>query len=229
MRVRWFFFCLLLVWMGKGNDVVTAQSGESMTIIALGDSTTAGTPGFFSPREVLPEGQGNPESQYAYWVMKRHPEWTLLNRGVRGQRTDQIARRFDYDVLQVKPDGMILLAGINDLYQGASIETIQNNLKAMYERAAEAGIRVMACTILPFDRAMPEVRQRLSAVNAWIREYAGTHGVGFADTYEAVNDSFRPGFLIGTPDGLHPDVETYRRMGDSIADALEAWLDQEKK
>jgi hypothetical protein len=36
----------------------------------LGDSTTAGQPQFLSPLEAPPAGRENPESQYAYWMMR---------------------------------------------------------------------------------------------------------------------------------------------------------------
>ena len=59
-----------------------------ITIVALGDSTTAGTPGHKSPIEAPPHGSGNVESQYAYWLMQTHPDWQVLNRGVNGERSD---------------------------------------------------------------------------------------------------------------------------------------------
>ena len=46
-----------------------------ITIVALGDSTTAGTPGYKSPVEAPPNGSGNVESQYAYWLMRARPDW----------------------------------------------------------------------------------------------------------------------------------------------------------
>src|SRR2546427_9803793 len=49
--------------------------GRPLTIVGLGDSTTAGTPGFKSPIEAPPDGAGNPESQYAYWLMQMRPQW----------------------------------------------------------------------------------------------------------------------------------------------------------
>ena len=55
-----------------------------LRIVGLGDSTTAGTPAFLSPLESPPNGRGNPESQYAYWMNQLHPEWTVLNRGING-------------------------------------------------------------------------------------------------------------------------------------------------
>ena len=86
------------------------------TIVALGDSTTAGTPGFQSPVEVPPEGQGNPESQFAYWLMRAHPDWQVLNRGVNGERTDQISARFERDVLPAQPDAVVIIAGTAVVY-----------------------------------------------------------------------------------------------------------------
>src|SRR5205809_2279958 len=93
------------------------------TIIAIGDSTTAGTPGFRSPLEAPPNGSGNVESQYAYWLTKTHPNWRVLNRGVNGERSDQIHARFERDVIAEtkKGDGpflIVIIAGVNDVYQG---------------------------------------------------------------------------------------------------------------
>jgi lysophospholipase L1-like esterase len=62
-----------------------------MTIVALGDSTTAGTPGFKSPIEAPPDGAGDIESQYAYWLTRAHPDWRVLNHGVNGERSVRYA------------------------------------------------------------------------------------------------------------------------------------------
>ena len=74
-------------------------SHDPFPIVALGDSTTAGTPAFKSPIEAPPDGAGNAESQYAYWLMQTHPDWRVLNRGVNGERSDQIRARFARDVI----------------------------------------------------------------------------------------------------------------------------------
>lgn len=216
----WGLFLGLLIFL-KPNPLF----GENeMTIVALGDSTTAGTPGFLSPAESPPEGSGNPESQYAYWIMKLHPEWKVLNRGVNGERSDQILRRFNQDVSAFKPDTVIVLAGVNDLYQGYSPESVKKNLILIYERALKEKIRVLACTVLPFDHARPEVLSRIQEVNRWIESYAQEKGLDFCDTYRAVEDPARLGKLFGSPDGLHPNVATYRKMGEAITEVLEKFL-----
>src|SRR6266571_2847019 len=103
-----------------------------LTIVGLGDSTTAGTPGFRSPLEAPPRGDGNPESQYAHWMMRSHPEWTVLNRGINGETSEQIRNRIPRDVLQVRPAYAIILAGVNDIFGDQRPETIERHLAAMY-------------------------------------------------------------------------------------------------
>jgi lysophospholipase L1-like esterase len=192
-----------------------------MKIVGLGDSTTAGTPGFFSPRERPPEGQGNPQSQYAYWMRQRHPEWEILNRGVRGQRTDQILRRFDWDVLPLNPDLVVVLAGVNDIHQDRELPQIQQNLTAIYDKVLSQKYRLLLCTILPLDILDKAQKEKIHQMNAWVRNKAEVMKAGFCDTYAALEDPARPGFLTGSPDDIHPDVEGYKKMGEAISQAIE--------
>ena len=192
-----------------------------MTIVALGDSTTAGTPEFRSPAEAPPDGRGNPESQYTYWVAQRHPEWRVLNRGVAGERADEILRRFDRDVLAHHPQLVIVLAGVNDLFQGEPAARIIERLQRLYERAAQAGISVAACTILPYEGLDESRRARLAEVNAWIRDYSAAHGQLFCDLFSVTQNPKTPWTLAGSPDGLHPDVATYRKMGEALTGVIE--------
>ncbi len=197
-----------------------------MTIVALGDSTTAGTPAFRSPVEAPPEGSGDERSQYAYWIMKKRPLWRVLNRGVNGERTDEIFRRFDSDVLVFRPEVVIVLAGVNDLYQGYPAALVKTNLKAIYDKARTNEIRVIACTILPYNSISPDVRLKMKEVNDWIETHARENGLGFCDLFRAVENTKRPWTLAGSPDGLHPDVFTYRKMGETLIGPLEKLISE---
>src|SRR6185436_19069288 len=104
------------------------RRGE-MKIVCLGDSTTAGTPLFKSPVEAPPAGEGDERSQFPYWLRQAHPDWQVLNCGVNGERTDQIAARFDRDVLAHQPDLVVLIAGVNDVYQGRGADEVTRQLK----------------------------------------------------------------------------------------------------
>jgi lysophospholipase L1-like esterase len=196
------------------------------TIIALGDSTTAGSPAFRSPIEAPPDGSGNVESQYAYWLTKRHPDWRVLNRGVDGERSDEIRARFARDVAQAEPDVVVILAGVNDVYQGRSAESVEGELEAMYDLARAARISVVAGSIIPYNTATPEQNARMHAVNGWIRDYADRHdgSVTYCDTRAAVAEPGQPDRLVSSPDDLHPSPNGYRLMADALEPAIRTAL-----
>jgi lysophospholipase L1-like esterase len=189
-----------------------------ITIVALGDSTTAGTPGFRSPLEAPPDGDGNLESQYAYWLMRAHRDWTVLNRGVNGERADQIHARFDRDVRGAHADAVIVIAGVNDIYQGRGADDVARALQAIYDAARAARIAVVAGTIVPYNTATPDATARMHAVNAWIRDYAARHAdvVVFCDTRAAVAAPGDPDRLVSSPDDLHPSPDGYRLMAAAL-------------
>ena len=191
-------------------------------IVALGDSTTAGTPGYSSPLEAPPSGSGDVTSQYAWWLTQRHPEWDVLNRGVNGQRTDEIAARFDRDVVQVAPMVVIIIAGVNDVYQGLPASHPIEHLREMYLRTLRAGIGLVAGSILPFNGATDDQNARMREVNDWIRTYAARDSrMAFVDTRRAASDPHDDTRLFDSPDGLHPSPAVYGRVAHALLPVLE--------
>jgi len=197
------------------------SAASGIRIVAMGDSTTAGTPGFKSPIEAPPDGHGDQASQYAYWLMKSHPEWDVLNRGVNGERSDQIRGRFERDVVAAAPKAVVIIAGVNDVYQGRSVEQVTAELSAMYAQAARARIQAVAGSILPYNTATPEQNTRMRQINDWIRRQPG---IVFVDTRDATAPADNPDTLLDSADGLHPTAAGYHRMADAIRPALEQVL-----
>ncbi len=219
------------------------STGATLTIVALGDSTTAGTPGFRSPVEAPPDGDGDVTSQFTWWLMRAEPAWRVLNRGVDGERTDEIAARFDRDVLShlrrhapTAGADPAHSAGPSERAASSSCSrasttctrvetstTVQAGLLAMFDRARGPAFPVVACSIIPFDTATAEQNARMHAINAWIRDTASaTRGMAFCDTRAAVARPDDPDRLIDTPDGLHPTPAGYRRMADALLPVLRA-------
>lgn len=196
------------------------------TIVALGDSTTAGTPGFQSPVEAPPDGAGNVESQFAYWLMQAHPDWRVLNRGVNGERAAEIGARFARDVAAARPDAVVVIAGVNDVYQGRSADAVQRDLAAIYAAARAAKIPIVAGSIIPYNTATAAQNQAMRAVNGWIREQAGAHAESmvFCDTRAAVAEPGAPDRLVSSPDDLHPSPEGYKLMAAALDPAIVAAL-----
>ena len=194
-------------------------------IVAMGDSTTAGTPGFTSPREAPPRGRGDETSQYTYWLRKAHPDWEIVNQGINGERSDQIRARFEEDVVALKPKIVVILAGVNDVYQGRDAHHVKAQLDAMYDRARAAGIPVVAGSIIPYNTATAAQNARMREINEWVASRARRDpNMRFVDTRAAVAAEDDPDRLASSPDGLHPDADGYRRMAEAIAPAIRALL-----
>ena len=202
------------------GGILPVSNKKSLTILAIGDSTTAGTPGFRSPAEMPPQGSGDEKSQYAYWMMQKHPEWQVINRGINGQRSDEILGRFEKELDIFKPQVVIILAGVNDVYQGYSAQNVQSNLESMIKMAQKRKLKIIVCTILPYNSANNSVQKKITAVNRWITS-AGLEG-GFVpcDTFNLLNDPADPFHLRSSPDGLHPSADGYKQMGEALADLV---------
>jgi lysophospholipase L1-like esterase len=212
-------FALFVTAVGASS---TQRMPQKLRIVAMGDSTTAGTPAWKSPIEAPPNGSGDETSQYGYWLMKAHPEWEVLNRGVNGERSDQIRARFERDVIGNTPRLVVIIAGVNDVYQGRPASHVTSELGAMYERAKQAGIRVVAGTIIPYNTATPDQNARMREINEWIRTRAEADpDIEFVDTREAAAAAGNPDRLFESPDGLHPSAAGYRRMADAVRKVLE--------
>jgi lysophospholipase L1-like esterase len=217
--------CVLVGILAGSFIGSSASRMQRVRIVAMGDSTTAGTPAFRSPLEAPPAGAGDRTSQYAHWLMEAHPEWEVLNRGVNGERSDQVRARFERDVIEQKPAIVVLIAGVNDVYQGRPAAHVIEQLRGMYARAADAGIRVIAGTIIPYNTATPDQVARMREINSWIRAQAASDAaVEFVDTRRAVAAPGDPDKLSETEDQIHPTAAGYRAMADALRPVIEKML-----
>src|SRR4051812_50228606 len=107
----------------------------------MGDSTTAGTPAFKSPREAPPRGSGDETSQYAYWLVKAHPEWDVINQGINAQRSDVIAERFETDVIALKPAEVGILCSVNHGLHGRPAQHLFGHVSDQDKSAHHARTR----------------------------------------------------------------------------------------
>jgi lysophospholipase L1-like esterase len=136
--------------------------------------------------------------------------------------------RLDRDVFsQPGVKWLMLLEGINDIGREASVpaETVQADdliagYKQIIERAHSHGIRVIGCTLTPYQGANyyrdhgEEVR---AAVNNWIRTGGAFDGV--VDFEAATRDAENPKKLraeFDPGDHLHPNDAGYQAMADAI-------------
>ena len=151
--------------------------------------------------------------------MQAHPDWQVLNRGVNGERSDQIRARFARDVGDSEADGRGDHRRRQRRLSGTQRRRRSNaSSKRCTTPARAAKIAVVAGTHHPVQHGDARTQNaRMHAVNDWIRGYAAGHAgdVVFCDTRAAVAAPGQPDRLVSSPDDLHPSPDGYKRMADS--------------
>ncbi|HXP86464.1 MAG TPA: SGNH/GDSL hydrolase family protein [Bryobacteraceae bacterium] len=211
----------------SGIDV--AAPADAAALVTFGDSITDGAtstpdtnrswPAYLSARLAANTATANV---------------AVVNQGISGNRVLRdgagvnALARFDRDVLAVPGVKWVsLMESINDVGIGSrtpaeavTADDLITGLKQLADRAHMRGIKVIGCTLTPYEGAAyysesGEVIRM--AVNEWIRTSGVFDAVFDFDKVEQDADhpkQFRAGF--NTTDHLHPNDVGYKAMADSV-------------
>ncbi|MSO74309.1 MAG: arylesterase [Alphaproteobacteria bacterium] len=202
-------FALLLIAIGLGLWARPALA-EARTIVALGDSLTAG----FG----LPEESAFPGQLEAYLRARGH-DWRVINAGVSGDTSAGGLARLDW-ALADKPDLVIVELGANDGLRGLPVEVMESNLDQILARLRAAGIAALLCGM----RVPPNLgADYASAFEAVFVRLAANHEIPL---YPFFLDGVAAMPSLNQPDGIHPTAEgvaeIVRRIGPVVEKAMKA-------
>ena len=214
-------------WL-TGVDVVA--SANMAAIVTFGDSITDGFgveanhswPSILAQRLAANSSTAN---------------WAVVNQGISGNRLlrDTIGpnalARFDRDVLSVPGvKWMTLLEGINDIRLATGPNALADDavtaddliaaMRQIIERAHTHGIKVIGCTLTPYEGAVfySEAGEMIrQAANLWIRT-SGAFDV-VMDFDALVRDSQNPKAIrssLSLRDQLHPNDDGNKAMADAF-------------
>ena len=155
-----------------------------MKVVCLGDSLTY--------------GYGVPRKDCWASLTAARTGHTLVTRGVNGDTTGGMLARFGRDVLEERPQRVLLMGGANDIIYGGSDAPARRNLMAMVRPAEAAVIRPMV----------------------GLADFCMTPGVKRVDF--PVPALLPPAGARRYLDGLHPDREGHRLMAEAACAALPA-------
>ena len=159
------------------------------------------------------------------------PGRPYVGRGISGQTTAQMLLRFRQDVIGLRPQAVVILAGTNDIAGNtgsATLEEIRDNIASMADLARANGIRVVLCSVLPvydypWKRGL-EPAGKIMTLNSWLREYARTRDAVYVDFHSAMKDE-RDGLRSEyTYDGVHATEAGYRTMSALVEQGIAAAL-----
>jgi lysophospholipase L1-like esterase len=158
-----------------------------------------------------------------------------INRGIGGQTTPQMLVRFRQDVIDLHPKVVVVLAGTNDIAGNTGPmrnQDIEANYASMAELARANGIRLVFASVLPVhnytekakDFFAQRPRQRILALNEWLKDYCAKNQLVYLDYFSALLDD--NGMLKRdlADDGLHPNDAGYKIMAPLAEQAIQKAL-----
>ncbi|MCW2974324.1 MAG: GDSL-like Lipase/Acylhydrolase [Thermoleophilia bacterium] len=195
----------------RGGSIAAVPSDR--VIATLGDSIVAGSP-LWDPDPATRKGfeQVDERSQWQRSVRARGGA-TLRNCGVWGERTDEIAAR--YEACTKGADAVVIQGGINDIVQGRDIDEAAHDLACLAERARGDGLQVALADVLPWNNGYPTSAQPIRDLNAKVHALAKRGGVPVLPFFATLDDPAHPDRMPKdrTDDGNHPDVTGYAMLG----------------
>jgi lysophospholipase L1-like esterase len=149
------------------------------------------------------------------------PGKNYVNKGAPSDLTSDMLAHFQRDVVSIKPRVVHIWIGNNDTERAVDPTTTESNTDAMVQQAKQAGIRVVLATIPPEGASRAQYNPGIVTLNAWMRDYAASHGVVLADYYSLLvdaNGNLASQYDLG--DGQHLSAAGYGKITPAAATAI---------
>jgi len=185
------------------------ESGCNVTIVAFGDSITAG----FAVRRGFP-------SFWKQMLAEKYPEANveMINSGISGDMSQDGLARLDWAALSYEPDLITINFGINDCVLGLGLEEFEMDLVEMVRRiraGPNSEILLLSSQPLetpPYDVLVLDYYQAVERV-------AKEMDVGFVDVYGAWMQRVNAGTPLSSlilPGLDHPNEAGYRIIAEEL-------------
>ncbi|MGO3109748.1 MAG: SGNH/GDSL hydrolase family protein [Sphingobacterium sp.] len=168
----------------------------------------------------------------AAFYMGGYPEYKLefFNRGISGNTLDDLSKRWQEDVLDIKPDVVSILIGTNDIAQFVQSEkksfdyalwsqTYATLIQQTLEKYPD--VRIVLCT--PFVARGERVKDEryvslVTKLSVEVRQLATAYGVTVVDFHalfaELENEHPRVASDYWLWDGVHPTAAAHQKMAE---------------
>jgi lysophospholipase L1-like esterase len=212
----------------KDTHFMTPLIGDNQLVLFQGDSITDA--GRLDSADGMGFGYAN---LTAAWFSALYPEKRVrfINRGISGNRVVDLARRWQQDCLDLKPDWVSILIGINDTWRrydsgdATSVESYETGYRSILGQVTATGARIIICE--PFVLPTPPDRvawrvdldPKIDAARRLAREFHAIY-VPFDGIFAASSTQVDPAFWA--EDGVHPTLSGHARMAQSWLRAVKA-------
>ena len=200
-----------------------------MKILFQGDSVTDAGRDRSDPSDM---GNGYPRFASAM-LQDSYPdtEFEFVNLGISGNRTEHLVERLEADFIDIQPDIVSILIGINDVWHHHAfeyVETTDEQFEANYRTvldAVKSRTNARILMIQPFllesvDPAKQELCEELSRKQAIVKRLADEYADAYLPLDEILHamDEEDPSYY--SADGVHPTPDGACCIGEAYLGAI---------
>ena len=147
----------------------------------------------------------------------------VANRGISGDTTRGVLIRLKEDVLSLKPAGIVLLIGTNDLEEKATPEVIASNLKLIISalKKHNAKMPIILCNTFPSSASKRRPADQIKKINQlYFAAVKGDSQITVLDTWLLFADAKGDAKKSEFPDLLHPNKLGYAKWAAALRPLL---------
>ena len=148
----------------------------------------------------------------------------VANRGISGDTTRGILLRLKEDVLSLKPSGVVMLMGTNDLEEGAEPAVIAGNLKLIIAelKAADSEMPIVLCNVFPSHESKKRPAEKIKEINKlYGSAVKGDRQITVINTWAMFANEKGNAREAEFNDLLHPNKVGYQMWGNTLRPVLE--------
>ena len=159
-------------------------------------------------------------------------EWNIINRGISGHRVVDLYARWKMDTLNLKPDILSILIGVNDTWHecrqnGVDVPRYDKFYRMLMDWTLEVlpdvKLVLMEPFVLPFGAVEDSWLPEMDARRAVVRKIAEDYKTVFVPLQSVFNDALkRAPQEYWLKDGVHPTAAGHRLI-------QKAWLEAAKE
>ena len=199
-----------------------------MKILFQGDSVTDAGRDRSNPADL---GEGYPKFASAM-IQDSYPdtEFEFVDLGIGGNRTEHLVARLESDFIEIQPDIVSIMIGINDVWHRHSHnilttdEDIERNLRTVLETLkSRTNARILIIQPLLMESANPnvaELREELTVAQSIIKRLADEYADAYLPLDTILNTETTEAPTYYTADGIHPTPDGACYIGEAYLKAI---------
>ncbi len=201
--------------------------GDSITDVSRIDPEDGGAGSYLF-------GYGYPNLVAADLLKNKKGEFEFINKGVSGNRIVDLYARIKDDIINLKPDVMSILIGVNDVWHelsvqnGVAAEKFEKIYNMLIEEVKEALPDIKIIILAPFvlkgsgtemyyDEFRAEVQKRAECA----KRVAEKHNLYFVELQSKFDEASADGDTVyWATDGVHPSAAGHQLIKEALMDVI---------